>query len=162
MNTIIYLLIIIFLILAIVYQVKAIKGIGQYNEIHEKAILKALKDSQYTIIREAYLTLNDEISTRHVAKAIADNLRADIIEDYDSQVIKKWIVRVIPGECPIVKSPEQTDEGIYNKLKELRSLYPASILLVCELAYGNQLWVSSEKEFISKYEVENDININKG
>ena len=37
-------------------------------------------------------------------------------------------------------------------LKELERLYPQALLIVCQLAYGNQLWTESGLAFISEYE----------
>ena len=76
-------LLIVFIVLGIVYQLKAIRGLKQSKEAHKKAIedaLKvikdALKEAQVTIIKEAYLTIDD----KDIAAQIADAISKDIAE----------------------------------------------------------------------------------
>ena len=74
-----------------------------------------------------------------------------------SQVEKTWIIKQSPNCCPVTKIPEQSWDGIYKMLKELKSLYPDANLIVCQLAYGNQLWVESADAAICEYEILNGI-----
>lgn len=74
-----------------------------------------------------------------------------------SQVEKTWIIKQSPNYCPVIKIPEQNRDGIYRMLKELKSLYPDANLIVCQLAYGKQLWVESGNATICQYELLNRI-----
>lgn len=74
------------------------------------------------------------------------------MQSSSSQIIKQWIIKQLPGLVPEVKSPQQSTEGVYKMLKELQTLYPDANLIVCQLAYGNQLWTESGIAFICEYE----------
>jgi len=66
----------------------------------------------------------------------------------DDIVIQRWIIKRLPGCVPEVKRPLQnTHKGILHLAKELRALYPNALLMIAELAYGGQLWVSDADKY---------------
>jgi hypothetical protein len=68
------------------------------------------------------------------------------------QVKKTWIIVQPPGLSPIIKRPMGGDDGVYKMLKELELINPDATLIVCQLAYGDQLWVESGRAEIAMHE----------
>ena len=59
------------------------------------------------------------------------------------QVIKRWIVIQTPGYAPITKTPSgRTHAAALLMIEELLIYFPRSTMLLVELAYGNDLWVT--------------------
>jgi len=69
------------------------------------------------------------------------------------QVLKRWIIVKEPHRIPLKKVPKNSDEGAIEMLKELRSFYPEAVLILAELAYGNDLWLTDGDEAIRLDEV---------
>jgi hypothetical protein len=69
------------------------------------------------------------------------------------QVLKRWIIVKEPSIIPLKKVPKNSDGGAIEMLKELRSLYPEAVLILVELAYGDDLWLTDGDEAIRLDEI---------
>jgi hypothetical protein len=64
-------------------------------------------------------------------------------------VIKTWIVISVPGLVPEKKMPPQSHDGVLGFLRELIACRPAEAdLIVCELTWDHDLWVSCGREMV--------------
>ena len=64
------------------------------------------------------------------------------------QVEKTWIIVSKPGFEPYIKFPMQDKET--ETLRELKDLHPDAHLIVAQLAYGHQLWLTSGVRWLSE------------
>lgn len=67
-----------------------------------------------------------------------------------SQVIKTWIIVDRPGIEPFKKQPMEGNET--EMLKHLMVLHPDASLIVAQLAYGQDLWLTSGARWLSEAE----------
>ena len=74
-----------------------------------------------------------------------------------SQVKKTWIIVSQHGLEPFIKIPMEDKEA--EMLKELKELHPDADLIVAQLAYGHNLWLTSGECWLLLAEAKENLNV---
>jgi hypothetical protein len=69
------------------------------------------------------------------------------------QIKRRYIIVKQPGKIPDKKRPIQSHAGAFDMLRELRGLYPDALLLLCEITWDDDLWVSDGDEVLHLQEI---------
>ena len=67
-----------------------------------------------------------------------------------SQIKKTWIIMQSPGFAPVKKRPLGGVENTLKMMKDLKRCFPESSLMIAELTFDDDLWLTSGDNYLSE------------